>query len=933
VIAIVAVALFALWGIGGPLIGTSVLGATNEMVTGQPWASAGFAGTEVTNTFLDDTYTSQLPSTILFKEQLGKGNVAEWNPYASGGSPLGALPDFAFFSPLTVPFYVLPTWLAPAYERLLEVICAVGGAFLFLRRLSVSRAAALAGGLVYASSGFMVAWLGFPQTRVAAFIPVLFWVVERYVQLRRVRDAALVALPVAALLLGGFPAVAGYALLTAAAYVLVRLISQHKHELRRLVRPVLYLCGSVIAGAGLTLFQLIPFLGFYQTWLIEGRNQTSGSHLQLVSFLTSIAPWAFGSVNPSDHEPFVLTPNLVEAVSFVGAAAMVLVLVAFAMPRRGRALLPTGMWIFLVVTTLVWAELVYVGGPPLAILQHTPVLRAVFEINFIGRARSILGFLLAMLAAVGLDLLLRAHARRREAGRSAPSLWWPAIVSVAGVLVAGVLVWAGSKDVRAAVLTAGRDLGSAMALYRGQVLTAGILVVVAVACVVLMRFAGGDDSPRRRGVRFGAAAVLIALITAQSTQFVVRYYPHSPKATFYPVTDTHQYLADNLGDQRYASSYTGMVFGTNTAFPLRSVNGHTFINAQFAALVRGIPGNPINYPTYIDFTPGDAAQATSPVLDRLGTKYFVASPYDPVFGTLHTVPATGSVVLAPNKPVTLGVSTSGPLRGIGVTPTGTVPISVGRTYNKGSVEVVVRDASGKQVATATRETLGMRTGGRFEVPLPADQVAAGTALTATVTLHAPAPVRIETGDSPAGPIVDSITPNAGDGLRMAYVGSSVIYQRLNALPRIRWASQSDVVGDQAQRVRMLSSGTLPDGTVVLSKPGPTASGRPGTVTVDTDGTDAISTTVHAQGAGYVVVADADQVGWSATVDGRTAPLVAADQGLVAVHVPTGTHTVSLRYDLPHAHTAAWVSAGFAALLFLSWLGDWWWERRRRPRTA
>ena len=79
------------------------------------------------------------------------------------------------------------------------------------------------GGITFAGTGFMVAWLGFPQTRVAAFIPALFWVVERLIQERRARDAALVALPVAALLLGGFPSVAGYALLTAGSYAVVRL--------------------------------------------------------------------------------------------------------------------------------------------------------------------------------------------------------------------------------------------------------------------------------------------------------------------------------------------------------------------------------------------------------------------------------------------------------------------------------------------------------------------------------------------------------------------------------------------------------------------------------------------------------------------------------------------------------------------------------------
>lgn len=933
VLAVVAVALFAVWGIGGPLFGTSVLGATNEMVANNPWANAGFAGTKVTNTYLDDTYTAQLPNTILFKQQLGQGNVAEWNPYASGGSPLAAVPDSAFYSPLTIPFYLLPTWLAPAYERLLEIICAVGGTFLFLRRLSVSRPAAITGGLLFAGSGFLVAWLGFPQTRVAAVIPALFWTVERFAQCRRVRDAALVALPVAALLLGGFPAVTGYAMLTAVCYALVRLVAQHRTEPLRLVRPVLYLVGSVVAGVGLALFQLVPFLGFYRTWLIEGRGQTGSDHLQLASLLTSIAPWAFGSVNPQLGTQFVLKSNMVEATSYLGAAAMVLALVALAMPRRGRALLPTGMWLFLVAATLVWAELIYLGGPPLATLQHTPLLRAVFSINFVGRARSVLGFLLAVLAAIGFDLLLRAHAERRAAGTRARWVW-PACVTVGGLVVGGVLLYAGSKDVRSGAARTGQDVAEAAAGFRTEVLIAYGLIVVAVAAAAVLRHANGwvRGEQARRRLRLGAAVVLIALITGQGTEFVVRYYPHSGRDTFYPVTDTHRFLADHLGDQRFASSVTGMVFGTNVAYPLRSVNGHTFINARFAALIRGIPDRPISYPTYIDFNPGDAAQATSPVLDRLGTEYFVAAPSDNVFGVPHIVPQAGTAVLRPNRPVTIALPATGPLRGVAVVPAADVPDSISASP-RSTLDVVVRDPAGHQVTAGHRLTAGMRKGGVFELPLAGESVPEGTPVTATLTLHAPTPLTIQTGDLGYGPVIDEITPpEQPDGLRLVYSGSSAIYQRLNALPRIRFASRTVVVGDQRQRVRLLASGNLPDDTVVLSRPGPAADGRPGTVTVNSDGTDAIRTTVTAQGAGYLVVADADQTGWAATVDGRPAALVPADQGLVAVPVPAGRHTVALTYDLPHAHAAAWASVGVAVLLLLLAFGDRWLIRRRTERA-
>lgn len=929
VVAVLAIAGFALWGIGAPLLGISTLTSTNEMVSLGPWANAGFPAPTDTNTYLDDTYTSQLPSEILFKQELEQGTIAEWNPYGSGGSPLAAVPDYAFFSPLTIPFYVLPTWLAPAYERLLEIVCAAGGTFLFLRRLSLSRPAALLGGIVFAGSGFMVAWLGFPQTRVATFIPALFWTLERFVQRRRLRDAALVAVPVAALILGGFPSVAGYALLTAVGYVFVRLISLHRHELTRLIRPILYLLGSLVAGVGLTLFQMIPFLAFFRTWLIQGREQTSASTLPVASVLTAITPWPFGSVNPNKGTQFVIAPNMVEVVSYIGAAAAVLVLVALAMPRQGRALLARGMWVFFVAVTVIWVELTYFGGPPLALAQRLPVLRSLFEQNYIGRARSITGFLLAVLVAIGFELLIRTRTRRAE-----PMRWRrlrAAVIGVAGIVSLAGLIYHGRNVMTAGANLSGQDVGPAEALYLHHVLVAVVLVVVSIGCVVALRLVGDPTGERfgqrtRRLLRFGTASLLVLMTAAQGAQFMASYYPHSPRNTFYPVTDTHTYLAANLGEQRYASSFNSIVFGTNTAYQLRSVNGHAFLNLNFAALINGIPDTPIPYPTYIDLAPGDPAQATSPVLDVLGTKYYVTDPGEQVFGTLNPAARSGVTVLRPDQPVTVALPTSGSLRGVGFTPEGDIADSLTEDNPASTIDVVLKDASGTEVAHSSRLTAGVLAGQRFEFAEAGESIPSGTALTATVTLHSDAPLSVDALPG-GGPAVDTVT-DQDDGLRLAYVGSTVIYERMNAQPRIRWASHSDVVSSQDRRVELLSSGAVGADQVVLSEPGPVATGRPATVQVTDDGMDSITTSVDAQGGGYLVVADADQVGWTASVDGQRADLVPADQGVVAVHVPAGTHTVTLAYGLPHQRMASWLSGATAVLLLAVVIGEWWWQRRR-----
>ncbi|WP_152626361.1 hypothetical protein [Streptacidiphilus carbonis] len=916
-----AAVLFALWGIGGQLAGNSTLTATDEMVASSPWSDAGLTGPPTHNWLLDDTYTSELPSTILFKQELANGEGTGWNPYEAGGTNLGNVPNQALLSPLTIPYYLLPTWIAPAYGRLLEIVCAVAGSFLFLRRLRVSPAAAVTGGLVFAGSAFMVSWVGFPQTRVAAFIPVLFWTLERLIQERRVRDAALVAVPVASLLLGGFPSVTSYALLTAGVYTLVRLLAEYRSTPRRLLLTALGALGGTAAGAGLAMFQMVGFLYFYPTWLVEGREQTPQMHLAAVNLLESFSPWVFGTANATQLPMFILQPNLVEAMSYISAAAVVLVLVAFAMPRRGRALLPRGTWALLFALSAGWGVLIYVGGAPLELVQRMPVARALFAANFIGRARSVLDFLLAVLAAVGFDLLLRRRSELpRLTGRAALLRHWPYVLG-AGLLAAGaVLVVLGHHDVAATGDKVSKDA------FTHHLLIGALMLVAAGACALVLRLVRRPDPlsggrPPLRVLRFAAAAALPLLVAAQGGAYMSAYYAKSSTKAFYPETDTHQYLAANLGGQRFASSMTGMVFGTNAAYDLRSVNGHTFINAAFAPLVQQIPDDPIFFETYIDFQ-GTHDQAVSPVLDLLGTKYFVTAPSDPVLGNEVDVATDGTTTtLQPGTTVTVPVPGTGPLRGVGVWPTD-VPV----VDKDSTLEVVIKDASGRTVSSSSRLINTMTQNILFSVPVAADTVAAGTVLTASLTVHGSTPLTV---GADRGALALSTIRSEDDGLRLVRVQDSAIYLRLNAQPRIRWASTATVVPDQETRLALLSSGTVGADQVVLDSPGPAASGQPASVDVTHDGTDTVTTEVDAKGAGYLVVADADQSGWVATVDGRSAALLPADQGLVTVAVPAGKHTVTVRLAPPHATLGNAVSIATAVLLLLAVGAEAWWLRRRR----
>lgn len=949
-LALIAAVFFALAAIGSPLLGRTVFAGTDELARFSPYADAGLAGIQVQNTYLDDTYNSELPAELLFTDEARWGEFAEWNPYIAGGTPLGAVPNYALLSPLTLPFYVLPGWLAPAYQKLLELAVAMLGCALFLRRLRLSPAAATLGGIVFASSAFLVMWTNWPQTRVAALIGWVFWAIERLVQRRTVTDGVLLALPTGFMLLGGFPAVTAFALLTALPYLLVRAVAEHGRRPRRLFGVLLGALGALAGGVALAAVQLVPFAYFYRTWLIEGRAQTGADHLGLAELATSFAPWTFGGVSTRTDQPsWYLAQNMVEASSYVGAAALVLIVVCLAAPRAGRVMLPRGAWTYLVVASLSWLVLIY-SGWPLSLLQRLPV----FDANFIGRARSVLGFLLAVLAALGLQLLLRRDYRAAHAVRSRRP-WASRLVPIAAVVLLAVVVVealraAGGPD-------AARSGVDPWAYAVVQLLLGAGLIAIAGGAILALQWARRSNGRAARVGQLLGVGALLALVVGQGLSYVQPYWPRVDRQTFYPQTDTHDFLAAHLGHDRYASTTSAMYMGLESPKRLRSLSGHTFLNAELAALLRAVPSDPVNQPTHVLFSP-HLSTATSPILDRLGTRYFVTSPRDAIFGTRHlNTGGDGSVTLRPGMAARGRITTAGPLRAVGIVPR--APLATGDANAR--LDVVITDSDGAAVARGGRLLSGLAVGEPFWIPIAGEDIPTGTRLTVALTTRSSAGLRVDASGTrprlstvtaphenglPAGSLSRSQGRGAGDGVRLVYAGSAVVWERLHALPRIRWASTAQVEPDPARRVALLASGALGPDTVVLnaapeppspapevdpaSTPTPTLAGdEPARVWVDGDGMDAISVRVSAPADGYLVIADALQAGWTATVDNRPARLVAADQGVIAVPVAAGNHTVELRYAAPYHNVGGWLSLAAALLAAVLLITGW----RRAPEMT
>ncbi len=923
----VAIVGFAVVGIGTPLIGIDVFAPSDIMARWAPYNESVMLGVSPRNTYLQDVADGVIPQTALYIDLLWEGEYASWNPYMLGGTPLAALPNNAFLSPVSLPFYILPLWLAPAYVKLLEITISVGGAFLWARRLGLSRAASAIAGLGFATSAFMIMWTGWPHTRTAAFIPVLFWALERLVQRRRVSDGVLVCLTIAAMFFGGFPAVTGYAVFAGALYLLVRLFAEYPGQWRRIIGLVVGAGSALVGAVTLAAFQLLPFASFMSNAYVYGREQTPGDHIPPRALITLIAPWALGTTDPLREPLWWMPVNLVESMSYLGAASLLLALIALAMPRAAWGVLPRGVWSFLVAALGVGFLVLYIGGPPLALLQQLPFL---FSDNFVGRARSVYGLFLALMVAIGFEILLRRYRERREQQQApaAPARWerwWARTVWIgAGIVIPGL--WFAAHQMAANSNPNGAERA---ANVDRQVLIGLAFLTVAGIILALAWGLVRRVETRWRTLRGLALVIIPILITVQALTLVVPYWVRPDRETFYPQTQVHEFLAAHLGAERYASGGDALMVGESSYHQLRSLNGHAFLNARMGELIEGLPGTQFRDPPTYLVVEATEETVTNPILDRLAVRYYLASPTVPVLGEHHPADTDGSTVtLEPGTSVTVPVPVTGPLRAIGLILTGPVTQNTLGNPVDTRIEVSLRDASGEEVAHAERVVRGLPEdeGGEFQLPLAAEEVPEGTELTAVITAHTDAPIEVAAVDGL--PALSVVTP-ADDGLRLLMGTPTVIYERATALPRIRWASEAVVEADPDRRLEMLADGEIGPDQVLLEETGAVeADGGQATVEVLQDGTDTIEVAVDAGGAGYLVVADALQHDWRVTVDGVEAELLPADHGLVAVAVPDGEHIVRFSYVTPYHGAGSWLSAVTALLLCALVAGEWWWFRRR-----
>jgi hypothetical protein len=241
-------------------------------------------------------------AAAVFDAMKGAGSIL-WDTSTYCGRPLFADPQAQVFYPPTaltifISSFFDSAWLVHfmEWELVLHIFAAGAFAYLMLRRMRLSRPAALCGGLVFELGGFFAS-----QTQHAGAIEGAAWVPLMWAAVWELRSAipgrwfAILAAAGAMTILAGFPAIASTALASTVIYAVI-LFCFRQMPWRRLA----WVVAATVFSVGLSAVMLVPAIQL--TFLSVARYRTDwfdGWGLPLASLRSLVWP-------PDRHQPIDL---------------------------------------------------------------------------------------------------------------------------------------------------------------------------------------------------------------------------------------------------------------------------------------------------------------------------------------------------------------------------------------------------------------------------------------------------------------------------------------------------------------------------------------------------------------------------------------------------------------------------------------------------
>jgi len=447
------------------------------------------AGVVVLNAQRGDLITAINSWTTVAWRQVHDGQLPLWNPYSALGMPLAFNWQSAPFSVPALVGYLVPLRLDFTAQTTVTLVIAGTGVYTLGRILRLGVIGCAFAATAFELSGPMVGWLGWPHAAVMSWTGWLFVATLLVIRgRRRLFSISFFAVIVACAVYAGQPEILLFLGLTLVIFVVILLVQRVAMlgGSGPILRPIGDLAIAGMAGLALGAPLLIPGLEVASGSLrsAHGPDQALPGH-NLVYLMFQ----GFDGLPVAGSHWFGYVLGYAETAAYVGVIALVLAVMAVALCRRRPEV------IALAVVGFVMAAIAFVA-PVNTLLDGLPVIGHVLW----HRSLLPMSFAIAVLAGVGMDLLVRRGADRAvrywagagfaavalvlvalwvlgrghlpptEAAIRARSFVWPTIEAIVGLVVVGALTLVSRHRLS-------RDDGAGNGIRRGAGRVAGLALL------------------------------------------------------------------------------------------------------------------------------------------------------------------------------------------------------------------------------------------------------------------------------------------------------------------------------------------------------------------------------------------------------------------------------------------------------------------------
>ncbi len=537
------------------------------------------SGSDYQNGILSDTITHMLPWKKVVSEHLLSGRAPLLNMDNGAGELLLGAAQAAPFDPLTLPFLILPLPLAWTLSISLKFFLAALLTCLFLRDLGTSEPLAFFGAAAYTLSTFLLFWSGWPHGTVFAIFPLMLIGLRRLARSERHGFGPTLGGFTWALL-AGHPESLLHTVAAAGVFFAFELVASPKRT-----RAIAQATGAGLLALGLSAPALLPLLdALPQTW-DHGHRQRTYVNLKKSLPLDGVAHAALGAFFPNTYGKLWAgerpTPLLFDEATFAcvgGTVFAFAMLGAFSKRREARCLCVLAVLSFGVA----------VGVPGFA--DTVPKL-PLFDMAINGRLTGVTAFCLALLAALGLEILTERRGRRE-------------VVALAGAIVFLLGIGIASRKVL---------LGQGLSSQRFDLI---LLFTIGSPTALVVMATFRRIQPRILG---GAAT---ALTLASPFAVLPNLYHTFPARLFYPEFEELRALPKGGEPYRTVGLSYALIPDQSVYYGLEDPRRCAVMTNQRYHDTLVLWSDPSSWFGKVD----DATNATRPFLSLLNVRYGIADP-------------------------------------------------------------------------------------------------------------------------------------------------------------------------------------------------------------------------------------------------------------------------------------------------------------------